>query len=117
MAAETVVIDIMTNFKDNAGNGFEREKKSLDDYEKSLEKLKKQVEKLSADKAMVKIDTEDKATSKLNKIQSFLRGLKDKAVSFPIKAIDKATAPIRFIKKNLFSLKTLLLELQLRKQS
>ena len=108
MAAETVVIDIMTNFKDNAGNGFEREKKSLDDYEKSLEKLKKQVEKLSADKAMVKIDTEDKATSKLNKIQSFLRGLKDKAVSFPIKAIDKATAPIRFIKKNLFSLKTLI---------
>lgn len=108
MAAETVVIDIVTNFKDSAGSGFEREKKSVDDYEKSIEKLKSQIKKLTNDRAVAKVDVEDKATSKLNKISSFLKGMKDKAISFPIKAIDKATAPIKSITNKIFSLKTLI---------
>lgn len=136
MAAETVVIDVIANFKDQMSPGIDTAKSKADKFEKAVEKTKKQVDSLAKDKTSVKLSAEDKATPVVDKaeskLKSFARGVykatfgaKDETAS-PLKniyngikgfagktfkgtlsIIDKATAPIKGVMNTLFSLKTL----------
>lgn len=136
MAAETVTIDVIANFKDQMEPGIGSAKSKADKFEKSIEKTKKQIEKLGKDKTSVKIDADDKAAPKIDRTSAKLKSYAGKIYKATLGAndeaggpirnvlshakqfggkvfrgtlsiVDKATAPIRGVMNMLFSLKTL----------
>lgn len=137
MAAETVTIDVIANFRDKMSPGIENAKRKADSLGDSFAKTQKQIDSLSKDKAMVKLGADDKASGKITgvlgkakefggKIYKATLDVKDK-VGGPLKTIlnsakefggktfkatlsivDKVTSPIRGIMNTIFSLKGLI---------
>lgn len=97
MAAETIHIDIQANYKDSMSPGIDTSKQKIDKMEQSIAKMQKQIDNLSKDKATVKVEAQDKATSKLEKVGSLIKTLGKKALKLPVTVLDKATKPLRSI--------------------
>lgn len=103
--AETMVIRVVGQFEDETEPGLSRSGKKIDQYEEKLKKTQAQLDKLGRTKATAKMDVEDRATSKIEKIMRTARGIGGKSYNFTVKAIDYATAPLRKIMNLATSLK------------
>lgn len=107
MAAETIVIDIIANFKNQTTSGMNTARQSTDRFTDSLRKAKKEADRLGGTNANPKVDVVDKASSTLSKIDKGIRAIAGKTVRAGVKIIDYATKPLRAIKNALFSIKGL----------
>lgn len=136
MAAETVIIDVIANFKDKMSPGIDNAKRKADILDKSMANTKKQIDALNKDKATVKLDAQDRATSKIGKVldkakefggkiykgtlqvddntpgnfrrlMNSVGSFAGKTFSSTLSIVDKVTAPIKGIMNTIFSLKTL----------
>ena len=107
MAAETIVIDIIANFKNQTTSGMNTAKQSTDRFTDSLKKAKKEADRLGGTNANPKVNLVDRASSKLSEIDRGLKAVAGKTVRAGVKIIDYATKPLRAIKNALFSIKGL----------
>lgn len=107
MAAETIVIDIVANFKNQTTAGMNNAKRTADRFTDSVKKAKKEADRLGGTNAKPKVTLMDKATSTLTKIDRGLKSIGGKTVRAGVKIIDYATRPIRTIRDALFSVKGL----------
>lgn len=107
MAAETIVIDIVANFKNQTTPGMSSAKQSADRFTDSVKKSKSELDRLGRTSANPKVNLVDRATSKLSKIDNSLKAISGKTFRFGVKILDYATAPLRAIKNTLFSVKGL----------
>ena len=107
MAASTVVIDIIANFKNKTKAGMNSAKQDTERFVNSVKKAKREVDRLNGSSARPRISVTDRASSALSKID---RGLKmaDRVVKPAVKIMDYATKPLKAIKNTLFSIKGLL---------
>lgn len=108
MAAETVVIDIVINSRNNSSAGLEGVRKSSDRVADSVRKTKKELDRLGGTTANPKVSLVDKATSAISKIDRSLSALGRTAIKAPVRIVDYATRPLRAIKNALFSIKGLI---------
>lgn len=108
MAAETIVIDIVANFKNQTQAGMASAKQSTDRFTESVVKAKKESDRLGGTHAKPKVSLIDSASSKISSIDKGLRAIGGKTFRAGVKVIDYATAPLRAIKNNLFSIKGLI---------
>lgn len=95
VSAKTVVIDIITQVIDKTSEGINKAKASVDKLGDSLKKTQKQADKLGKTKS--ELSVKDKATQVIQKINKSLKDVTKKAWNITLKALDKATAPIRGI--------------------
>lgn len=107
MAAETIVIDVVANFKNNMGSGMSGAKGQVDRFNQSVDKAKDRIRSLNGQNARPTVSLVDKVSSTLTKVQSGLRSLGGKTFRAGVKVIDYATRPLRGIKNMLFSIKSL----------
>lgn len=108
MAAETIVIDIVANFKNQTTSGMSRAKQDTDRFTDSVKKSKNELDRLGRVTAKPKVSLVDRATSKLSGIDKSLRSIGKAAVSPIVKIKDLATTPLKAIKNSLFSIKGLI---------
>lgn len=108
MAAETVIIDVQTNYSDRMSPGIDASGQKLDKMMQSIEKMQKQLEKLTGSKANPTVEVNDKATSKLEKVGGLLKSIGSKAIKTTVSIVDKATAPLRGIMNYALSIKGVL---------
>lgn len=108
MAAETIVIDIVANFRNQTSAGLNGAKQAADRFTDSMKKAKRETDRLGGTNAKPKVGVIDKATSTLTKIDRSLRGICGKTVRAGVKIIDYATRPLRTIYNSLFSIKGLI---------
>lgn len=107
MAAETIVIEVVADFKNNMGSGMNAAKSQVDKFNQSVDKSKEKVKQLGGQHAQPKVSLIDRASSTLNKLNSGLRTFGSKTWRAGVKVIDYATRPLRGIKNMLFSIKSL----------
>lgn len=107
MAAETIVIDIVANFKNQTTSGMSNAKQSADRFTDSIKKSRNELDRLGRTNANPKVNLIDRASSKLSKIDSSLRAIGGKTFRAGVKILDYATTPLRMIKNSLFSIKGL----------
>lgn len=87
MATETVVIDVIANFKDKVSGKTTSAKKAVDNLEKSVEKLGKK-------KTNVNVGLKDNASSGLKKVMSSASGFAKKTFKGSISLLDKASSVV-----------------------
>lgn len=107
MAAETIVIEVRADFKNNMGSGMSGAKSQVDKFNQSVDKSKEKIKGLGGEHAQPKVSLIDRASSTLNKLNSGLRTFGSKTWRAGVKVIDYATRPLRGIKNMLFSIKSL----------
>lgn len=107
MASETIVIDVVAQFKNNMGSGMSGATSQVDKFSQSVDKAKDRMKSLSGQNARPTVSLVDKASSTLTKVTSGLRSFSGKTFRAGVKIIDYATRPLRSIKNMLFSIKTL----------
>lgn len=107
MAAETIVIDIVANFKNQTTSGMSRAKQDTDRFTDSVKKSKNELDRLGRVSAKPKVSLVDRASSSLSKIESGLKAIGGKTFRAGVKILDYATTPLRAIKNSLFSIKGL----------
>lgn len=107
MASETIVIDVVAQFKNNMGSGMSGATSQVDKFSQSVDKAKDRMKSLSGQNARPTVSLIDKASSALTKVNSGLRSFSGKTFRAGVKIIDYATRPLRSIKNMLFSIKTL----------
>lgn len=109
MAAETIVIDIVANFKNQVGPGMSAAKQYTDRFTDSVQKAKKETDRLGKSHAKPKVSLVDRASSSLSKIDNSLKSIGKKSVNAIVRIKDFATSPLRAIKNSLFSIKGLVM--------
>lgn len=107
MAAETIVIDVVAQFKNNMGSVMSGATSQVDRFNRSVNKAKEQMRSLGGQNARPTVSLVDKASSTLRSLGSGLRSFSGKTWRAGVKIIDYATRPLRSIKNMLFSIKTL----------
>lgn len=107
MAADTIVIDIMINAKNNLGAGLTAAKGQVDKFTQSVDKAKERIRSLGGENARPTVSLIDHASSTISKLKSGLRGFAGRTWRAGVKVVDYATRPLRAIKNMLFSIKTL----------
>lgn len=107
MAAETITIDVVVNFKNNTSGGMNQAKSSADKFTQSIQKAKKEVDRLGGTNAQPKVSLMDRASSTISKIDRGLTTLSGKTIKAGVRIVDYATRPLRAIKNSLFSIKGL----------
>lgn len=73
MAAETIVIEVRADFKNNMSSGMSGAKSQVDKFNQSVDKSKEKVKQLGGEHAQPKVSLIDRASSTLNKLNSGLR--------------------------------------------
>lgn len=107
MAAETITIDMVLNFRNNTSSGMNGARSAADRFAQSMRKAKQETDRLGSTHAQPKVSVMDRATSTLTKIDSSLKAIGGKTIRTGVKIIDYATRPLRAIKNTLFSIKGL----------
>lgn len=93
-SADTIVIDITTEYKDNTDSGLEKASKKADKFTESMVKAKKQVEALKKTDATIDLKANDQATATIEKTKRALKTLTGANGAVTLRANDKATAEI-----------------------
>lgn len=109
MAAETIVIDVVANFKNQTSSGMNSAKQSADKFTESVQKAKKETDRLGGTHAKPTVSLVDRASSTISKIDRGLTSFAGKTFKAGVKILDYATTPLRAIKNALFSIKSLVL--------
>lgn len=109
MASDTIVIDIVANFKNQTSSGMKSIEQSSDRASKAVEKTRREIDKLGSTTARPTVSITDRASSSLSKINSGLTKLGGKTFRVGVRIIDYATRPLRMIKNSLFSIKGLVM--------
>ena len=109
MAAETIVIDVVANFKNQTSSGMNAAKQSADKFTESVQKAKKETDRLGGTHAKPTVSLVDRASSTISKIDRGLSSFAGKTFRAGVKILDYATTPLRAIKNALFSIKSLVL--------
>lgn len=107
MAAETIIIDVVAQFRNNMSSGLNGATGQVDRFNRSVERTREQMRNLNGQNARPTVGLIDRASSALTKINSGLRNFSGKTFRAGVKIIDYATRPLRSIKNMLFSIKTL----------
>lgn len=107
MAAETIVIDIIANFRNNTSSGMDSARSSADRFTRSMQSARREAQRLGGTNARPRVSLVDRATSTLTTIDRSLTAIGGKTVRAGVKVIDYATRPLRAIKNALFSIKGL----------
>lgn len=95
MANETVIIDVTSEYTDNASSGLNNTGKNADNLEKKMNKVSKSAENFSRKNMKPKISLDDKATQKIKKIGKSADSLGKKNIKPKIDADDKASSRIK----------------------
>lgn len=93
-SADTIVIDITTEYKDNTDSGLEKASKKADKFTESMVKAKKQVEALKKTDATIDLKANDQATATIEKTKRALKTLTGANGAVTLRANDQATAAI-----------------------
>lgn len=107
MAAETVVIDIVANFRNQTSAGMESARTSADRFGESVRRARREAERLGGTNARPRVTLVDRASSALSGINKKINSFAGKTVRAGVKVVDYATRPLRAIKNTLFSIKGL----------
>lgn len=107
MAAETIVIEVRADFRNNMGSGMNSATNQVDRFNQSVDRARERTRSLGGQHAQPRVSLVDRASSTLNKLNSGLRTFGSKTWRAGVKIIDYATKPLRGIKNMLFSIKTL----------
>lgn len=107
MAAETIVIEVRADFRNNMGSGMNSATNQVDRFNQSVDRARERTRSLGSQHAQPRVSLVDRASSTLNKLNSGLRTFGSKTWRAGVKIIDYATKPLRGIKNMLFSIKTL----------
>lgn len=105
--AETIVIDIVAEFRNNMSSGMSGATSQVDRFNQSVDRARERMNSLNGQNARPTVSLTDHATSTISKLKSGLRGFAGKTWRAGVKIIDYATRPLRSIKNMLFSIKTL----------
>lgn len=105
--AETIIIDVRTNYQDNMSPQIEASAKALDRLEESLQRVNKMMNSLNGSplfdmpnggKMQASFDIQDNASKKLDTI---MRGVKTLSgigtIKFGIEILDKVTQPLQMV--------------------
>ena len=107
MAADTIVIDIMINARNNIGAGIRSATSQIDRFNQSINRARDRMRSLNGQNARPTVSLIDHASSTISKLKSGLRGFAGRTWRAGVKVVDYATRPLRAIKNMLFSIKTL----------
>lgn len=101
----TVVIDVQARWKGGLSPGIDTADKKVDKFTASIEEAENALTMLGNKKT--KFDVDDQATGKLNKFLQTTKQFAGKTFTSTVRILDYATKPLRAIKDNLFSIKSL----------
>lgn len=93
-SADTIVIDITTEYTDNTDAGLDKASKKADKFADSMAKAKKQAEALKKTDATVDLKANDQATATIEKTKRVLKTLTGDNGAVTLRANDQATAAI-----------------------
>ncbi len=97
MAAETFRIEIPIHVEDNTDPGVSQATRKMNGFDKANQKTQERLNQMNRTKYQVVLDAMDKASSVIGKVSSKTRSIAGKTVSFTVKVIDKAMAPLKAI--------------------
>lgn len=109
MAAETIVIEVRADFKNNMGSGMSGATSQVDKFNQSVDKSKEKMRQLGGQNAQPKVSLVDRASSKLSTLGSKLNRFVSKPWKIGVSIVNKTGHVLSRIKNSLFSLKSLAL--------
>lgn len=109
MAAETIVIEVRADFKNNMGSGMSGATSQVDKFNQSVDKSKEKMRQLGGQNAQPKVSLVDRASSKLSTLGSKLNRFVSKPWKIGVSIVNKTGHVLSMIKNSLFSLKSLAL--------
>ena len=105
--AQRAIIEVVARFKDEASKGMKETAKNADNTKSKLDAVAGAAAKLGKMNPKLKLDADDRASSKITKAMDKARAFASKTYSVAVQLKDKITAPLQRIKDSLFSIKTL----------
>lgn len=109
MSAETIVIDIVANFRNQTSSGMDSARSSADRFSRSVQKARQEAQRLGSVHARPTVSLIDRASSTLSRVNSGINKLAGKTIRTGVRIVDYATRPLRAIKNTLFSIKGLVM--------
>ena len=107
--AQRAIIEVVARYKDEASKGMKETAKNADAAKSKLDAVAGAAAKLGQMNPKLKLDADDRASSKITKAMDKARSFASKTYSVAVQLKDKITAPLQRIKDSLFSIKTLAL--------
>lgn len=107
MAAETIVIDVIINSRNQTSEGMARATQAVDRFQQSVQRTQREVDRLDGRRANPRVTLVDKVSSRLSEINRGLSSFGSKVFKAPVQILDYATKPLQAIKNSLFSIKGL----------
>lgn len=105
--AQRAIIEVVARFKDEASKGMKETAKNADNTKSKLDAVAGAAAKLGKMNPKLKLDADDRASSKITKAMDKARAFASKTYSVAVQLKDKITAPLQRIKDSLFSIKSL----------
>ena len=109
MAAETIVIEVRADFKNNMSSGMSGATSQVDKFNQSVDKSKEKIKQLGGQHAQPKVSLVDRASSTLSTLSSKLNRFVSKPWKIGVSIVNKTGRVLSRIKNSLFSLKSLAL--------
>ena len=109
MAAETIVIEVRADFKNNMESDMSGATSQVDKFNQSVDKSKEKMRQLGGQNAQPKVSLVDRASSKLSTLGSKLNRFVSKPWKIGVSIVNKTGHVLSRIKNSLFSLKSLAL--------
>lgn len=109
MSAETIVIDVVANFRNQTSSGMDSARSSADRFSRSVQKARQEAQRLGSTHARPTVSVIDRASSTLSRVNSGINKLAGKTIRTGVRIVDYATRPLRAIKNTLFSIKGLVM--------
>ena len=106
MANEMIVIDVVSEYKDNASSGMENTGRQADKARKKMEDAGKSMDKLGKKRVTPKIGVDDQATPKFKKVIGTGKSFAGKTYKAAVAIDDKVTSKLSSIKNKMFSVKS-----------
>lgn len=97
--AETIIIDVRTNYTDNMSPAIEASGRAMDKLEQSLQRMNKMMNSLNGNgKFMASFDVQDNASKQMDSIMAGVKRLSGiSTIRFAVDIIDRVTQPLQNI--------------------
>lgn len=108
MADNVVVIEVRAEYHDGISAGLRRSESSLSRFDNIVSRTQNMLDRLGMTNTRINLDANDRASHVVSRVGDMLKSIGGRVFQATVGIIDKATAPLRWITNQIFSLKGLI---------